>query len=137
MLGFPGSSDSKESSCTPGDPSLIPESGRSPGEGNGYPLQYSCLENSMDRGAWRATVHRVVDKKRSFTFYRSLRQMLFHLGSGFKSRMMESAWQSSRRGAWLWPQTWRDPVLALGLASSMLLYQLQRWLSFRFLSCKI
>ena len=42
-----------------GDPGLIPGSGRSPGEGNGYPLQYSCLENSMDRGAWRATVHGV------------------------------------------------------------------------------
>ena len=42
-----------------GDPGLIPESGRSPGEGNGYPLQYSCPENSMDRGAWQATVHGV------------------------------------------------------------------------------
>ena len=42
-----------------GDPDLIPGSGRFPGEGNGYPLQYSCLENSMDRGAWRATVHGV------------------------------------------------------------------------------
>ena len=42
-----------------GDVHLIPGSGRSPGEGNGNPLQYSCLENSMDRGAWRATVHGV------------------------------------------------------------------------------
>ena len=41
------------------DEGLIPGSGRSPGEGNGYPLQYSCLENPMDRGAWQATVHRV------------------------------------------------------------------------------
>ena len=41
------------------DTILILESGRSPGEGNGYPLQYSCLENSMDRGAWQTTVHRV------------------------------------------------------------------------------
>ena len=41
------------------DAGLFPGSGRSPGEGNGNPLQYSCLENSMDRGAWRATVHRV------------------------------------------------------------------------------
>ena len=40
-----------------GDPGSIPELGRSPGEGHGYPLQFSCLENSMDRGAWRATVH--------------------------------------------------------------------------------
>ena len=57
--GFPGSSEGKESACNAGDPDLIPRSGRSPGEGNGYPLQYSCLEKSMDRGAWRATVYGV------------------------------------------------------------------------------
>ena len=57
---FPGGSDGKEPACPAGDWSLIPASGRSPGEGNGYPLQYSCLENSMDRGAWWATVHGVV-----------------------------------------------------------------------------
>ena len=51
VLGFPGSSDDKESACNAGDPGSIPGSGRSPGEGNGNPLQYSCLENSMDRGA--------------------------------------------------------------------------------------
>ena len=55
-LGFPGGSDSEESACNAGDSGSIPESERFPGEGNGYPLQYSCLENSMDRGAWRATV---------------------------------------------------------------------------------
>ena len=49
----------KESACNAGDPGSIPASGRSPGEGNGNPLQYSCLENSMDRGAWWATVHGV------------------------------------------------------------------------------
>ena len=54
---FPGGSDGKESACHAGDLGLIPGLGRSPGEGNGYPFQYSCLENSMDRGAWRATVH--------------------------------------------------------------------------------
>ena len=52
--GFPGASDSKESACIAGDPGSIPESERSPGEGNGNPLQYSYLENSMDRGAWWA-----------------------------------------------------------------------------------
>ena len=57
--GFPGGSDGKESACNTGDLSLILGSGRSLGEGNGYPLQYSCLENSMDRGAWQATVHGV------------------------------------------------------------------------------
>ena len=49
----------KEFTCSAGDLGLIPGSGKSPGEGNAYPLQYSCLENSMDRGAWRATVHGV------------------------------------------------------------------------------
>ena len=58
-MGFPGSSAGKESACNAGDPSLIPGSGRSPGEGIGYPFQYSCLENSMDRGAWYAAVHGV------------------------------------------------------------------------------
>ena len=56
-LGFPGGSDGKESSCNAGDPGSIPRSGRSHGEENSTPLQYSCLENSIDRGAWQATVH--------------------------------------------------------------------------------
>ena len=53
------SSVGKESACNAGDPSAIPGTGRSPGEGNVNPLQYSCLENLMDRGAWQATVHGV------------------------------------------------------------------------------
>ena len=48
LMGFSGASDSKESACSAGDLGSIPASGRSPGKGNGYPLQYSCLENSMD-----------------------------------------------------------------------------------------
>ena len=59
LVSFPSSSDGKASACNAGDLCLIPGSGRSPGEGNGNPLQYSCLENSMDRGAWQATVHGV------------------------------------------------------------------------------
>ena len=55
--GFPGGSDGQESASTAGDPGLIPGSGEFPGEGNSNPLQYSCLGNSMDRGAWEATVH--------------------------------------------------------------------------------
>ena len=51
-LGFPGGSDGKASACNAGDLSLIPGSGRYPGEGNGNPLQYSCLKNPMDGGAW-------------------------------------------------------------------------------------
>ena len=59
ILGFPCSSVGKISACNAGDPGLIPGSGRFPGEGNGNPLQYSCLENSMDRGAFQATAHGV------------------------------------------------------------------------------
>ena len=54
---LPVGSDGKESACNAGDPGSIPGSGRSPGEGNGNPLQYFCLQNSMDRGAWWAAVH--------------------------------------------------------------------------------
>ena len=50
--GFPGGSDGKESACNAGDVGLIPESGRSPGGGNGNTLQYSCLDNPLDRGSW-------------------------------------------------------------------------------------
>ena len=59
FLGFPGGSEGKASACGAGDPGLILGSGRSPEEGNGNSLRYSCLENSMDRGAWWATIHRV------------------------------------------------------------------------------
>ena len=63
MLGFPGGSEDKASACNAGDLGLIPGLGRSPGEGNGNPLQYSCLENLMDRGAWQAAVHRVAKSR--------------------------------------------------------------------------
>ena len=66
-MGFPGGSEVKASASNAGDLGLIPGSGRSPGEGNGYPLQYSCLEKPMDRGAWRATVHGVA---KSWTWLR-------------------------------------------------------------------
>ena len=62
-LGFPSSSDGKASICNAGDLGSIPGLGRSPGEGNGYPLYYSGLENSMDRGSWWATVHGVVKRR--------------------------------------------------------------------------
>ena len=57
--GFPGGSDGEDSADNAGDPGWIPGAGRSPGGGHGNPLQYSCLENPLDRGAWRATVHGV------------------------------------------------------------------------------
>ena len=58
-MGFPGGSDGKESTCNAGDLGSIPGLRRSPGGGHGNPLQYSCLENPMDRAAWRATAHGV------------------------------------------------------------------------------
>ena len=61
--GFPGGSEVKVSTCNAGDLGSIPGLGRSPGEGNGNPLQYSCLENPMDRGGWWATVHGVAKSR--------------------------------------------------------------------------
>ena len=72
ILGFSGGSDGKASLCSAGDQGSIPGLGRSPGEGNGSPLQYSCLENSMDGAAWWATVHGVAKtgtRLSNFTFH--------------------------------------------------------------------
>jgi len=72
MERFPGGSNSKASAHNAGDPGSIPGLRRSPGEGNGNPLQYSCLENSMDGGAWLSTVHGVArswTRLSDFTFY--------------------------------------------------------------------
>ena len=72
LKDFPGISAGKESACNSGDPGLISGSGRTPGEGNGNPLQYSCLKNPMDGGAWQATVYGVTkDQTRlsNFTFF--------------------------------------------------------------------
>ena len=63
-MGFPGGSDCEESACNAGDLGSIPGSGRCPGEGDGYPLQYSCLENPVYRGIWWATVHGVKKSQR-------------------------------------------------------------------------
>ena len=64
-MGFPGGSDDKESACNAGDLGSIPGSGRSSGEGNGYPLLYSHLENSVNRGVWQATVHGIAEAQLS------------------------------------------------------------------------
>ena len=61
ILGFPSGTDGKESACNGGDLGSISGWGRSAREGIGYPLQYSCLENSIDRGAWWTTIHGVTD----------------------------------------------------------------------------
>ena len=66
MWGFPDGSPGKESACnagSTGDVCLISGSGRSPGEGNGNPLQYSCLKNPMDGGAWWAAAHRIIKRR--------------------------------------------------------------------------
>ena len=71
-LGFPGGSEVKASAWNSGDLGLIPGSGRSPGKGNGNPLQYSCLENPIEGGAWWATVHGVAKSRtrlNDFTFF--------------------------------------------------------------------
>ena len=65
-FGFPGGSEVKASAYNAGDPGSIPGLGRSPGEGNDNPLQYSCLENPMEGGAWWATVHRVPKSRTQF-----------------------------------------------------------------------
>ena len=67
VLDFPCSSDSKESAFNSGDPGLIPGLERSPGEGNGNTVQYSCLENPMDRGAWQAIVHGVTKSRKQLS----------------------------------------------------------------------
>ena len=69
--GFPGGSEVKASAWNVGDLGLIPGSGRSPGEGNGNPLQYSCLENPMDGGAWWATVHRAAKSRKRLSDFTS------------------------------------------------------------------
>ena len=94
---FPGGSDSEDPACNAGGPGSIPESGRSPGDGNGNPLQYSCLENPMHRGAWRATVQRVTkesDTTATDTF------TLF-MGAEILSYIISTLWSSP-------PQPWHD-----------------------------
>ena len=85
-LGFPGGSEVKAPACNAGDLGSIPGLGRSPGEGNGNSLQYSCLENPMDRGAWWATGHGVAKSRTRLSDFTSLseRQLsveLKHTGS--------------------------------------------------------
>ena len=75
-MGFPGDLDGKESAYNAGDPGSISELQRSLGEGNGYPLQYSCLENTMDRRAWWATVHGVTKSPKRY----KLRYQKYKLG---------------------------------------------------------
>ena len=82
-----GGSETKESACSEGDPGSIPESGISPGEGNGNPLKYSCLENSRDRGAWWAAV-RGVTKSRTW-----LSDSHFHFSPPLSAHVFVFLWK--------------------------------------------
>ena len=86
LLVFPGSSDSKESACNAGDLGSIPGSGRSPGEGNGNPLQYSCLENSMDRTTRQVIVHGVAKSRTRLCDLHFHRYYFFPLGTSLQLR---------------------------------------------------
>ena len=112
MVYFPSGSDGKESACNAGDPSSIPGSERSLEKGNGNPLQYSCLENSMDRRAWRATVHGVA---KSWTRLNQLGMYWAHIVKGVKWVFKE--WNSpSVRGTSMHPMLYlygRLPVQEL------------------------
>ena len=74
-MGFPGGSDSKESTCNSGDPGSIPRVRRSPGEGNGYLLQYACLGNAKEREAWQAAVHGIAKSWAQLNNYHSLKSV--------------------------------------------------------------
>ena len=81
---FPGGSEGKASACNVGDPGSVPGLGRSPEEGNGSSLHYSCLENPMNGGAWWSTVHRAVKSQTrlsDFTFFLSFSKMFSETGS--------------------------------------------------------
>ena len=104
FICFPGDSEVKVSAWNAGDPGSIPGSGRSPGEGNGNPLQYSCLENPMEGGAWQATVHGVAELDMTerlhfhFQFYLNITvcmvaQMVKHLPTMRETRVQSLGWE--------------------------------------------
>ena len=93
MEDFPGGSEVKASVCNVGELGSIPGSGRSPGEGNGNPLQYSCLENPMDRGAWWATAHGVAKSRTRLSDF-----TLVYLRQQKRHRPIEQAFGLCGRG---------------------------------------
>ena len=118
---FPGGSDGKESACNAGDLGLIPGLERSPGEGNGNPLQYSCLENPMDGGAWWATVHWVTKSQTrlsDFTFTFTFFQILVPDAVASPLSLLDMKIQGP-------PQPTRSEFLALG--PRKLFNQISKW----------
>ena len=105
IRGFPGGSEVKASACNAGDPGSIPELGRSPGEGNGNPLQYSCRENTMEGRAWQTTVHGVAKSRTrlatSLCSYSRNTCILFPLW-GTSALLGESSDSQPRSGCWGW-----------------------------------
>ena len=97
-MSFPCSSVGKESACNAGDPGLIPGLGRSLGEGNGNPLQYSCLENPVDRRAWWAAVHGVTQSQTRLT------RLSMHacIGEGNDNPLQYSCLENPRDGEAWW-----------------------------------
>ena len=113
-LGFPGGSDGKESACSGGDLGSIPGLGRSSGEGYDYPLQYSCLENPMDRGAWRVTVHGITKSKiwlsdYTLTFQGPIPEE-FMLGAGEVMSSEDEVWQKTGERSGQPHSWWRGEV---------------------------
>ena len=99
-MSFPGGSEVKASACNTGDPGSIPGLGRSLGEGNGNPLQYSCLENPMDRGAWSATVHGFAKSRTRLSDFTSLHAHC-STGGGYGNPLLYPCIENPMdRGAW-------------------------------------
>ena len=113
--GFPGGSEGKAPTCNAGDPGSIPGSGRSPRGGHGNPLQYSCLENPMDGGAWRATAHGVTKRRIRLSDLTSLLSSSSVRGPG-ESRLSAAPGQTSA----LSPRHPTGPTLSSALPAPQL-----------------
>ena len=117
LLGFPYSSVSKESACNAGDLGSIPRLGRSPGEGNGNLLQYYCLENPMDRGAWLATVHRVARVGHDL----AILLLVIPCASLVAQRLKRLP---AMRETWVRSLDWEDPLEKMPTHSSILAWRI-------------
>ena len=118
-MGFPGGSDGKKSACNTGDAASTPGWGRSPDEGHGDPLLYSCLENPVDRGAWQATVHGVTKS-----------QTHFHISYRRITQFLEGEKKASSLSFQKWLETRGEPRELLYVSSSgnCTLRKLSSWL---------